>query len=444
MSNGFAFGDPKPSPDNYDTFNPQDVFADSGIFVTAVPEAIPKPWQTPPAMTLDEVLGAPAVQKIKTSGSIVFHCMGDSGGVKEPAHQFAVADAMTADLANNKNGQASFLFHLGDVVYYFGQEVYYFDQFYDPYRDYDAPIFSIPGNHDGVMYPKEVAKYSLEPFWDNFCSKAPAHLPEAQGCARTTMTQPGVYFTLDAPFMKIIGLYSNTSETVGTLHGPAGDNQQLTFLAAQLQAAVTQRKQGDQRALVIAVHHPPFTGSVDHFPSPAMLKDMDAACRQAGIMPDLVLSGHAHLYERYTRTVGGNQVPYVVAGNGGFYNLAGMKKGKNGAPPKPGAKGTDGQGNPLVLNAYAESTFGFLRITVDAKSILVEAIGVDEQTGNPLSLDNFTVDLVKHTVGGSGAAAKKRVAAARKPTLAASATTEVRAAIRSASRKKKKQGRSGR
>lgn len=35
---GFSFGNPQPSPDNFDTFNPKDVFADSRIFVQAVPE----------------------------------------------------------------------------------------------------------------------------------------------------------------------------------------------------------------------------------------------------------------------------------------------------------------------------------------------------------------------------------------------------------------------
>jgi len=432
MGNGFAFGDPKPSPDNYNTFDPKDVFADSSINVTPVPEAIPKPWRPPSAMTLDEVLGTPAVQTIQASGTIVFHCIGDTGGVKEPAHQFAVADAMTADYENNKTGPPAFLYHLGDVVYFFGQEAYYFDQFYDPYRDYDAPIFAIPGNHDGVMFPKEPISFSLEPFWNNFCTKTTQHVSEAQGCARTTMTQPGVYFTLDGPLVKIIGLYSNTSESVGTLRGPGSDTQQLTFLATQLQAAASQRKQGNQFALIIAVHHPPFTGSVDHFPSPAMLKDIDAACKQAGIMPDLVLSGHAHLYERYTRTVGGNQIAYVVAGNGGYYNLVGMKKDKNGKPPTPGAKGTDGQGNPLVLNAYAESTFGFLRITIDAKSISVESIGVDEQSGKTSDLDNFVVDLIKHRV--SNAAGSKARAGQRKTHLLEGSTTRVRAAIRTAAR----------
>jgi predicted phosphodiesterase len=397
---GFSFGDPKPSPDNFDTFNPQDVFADSGVFVTAVPEAIPAPWRVPPVMSLDEVLGAASVQQIQMAGQIVFHSIGDSGGVHSPQFQFSVGDALTNDLAGKtfSTGRPAMLYHLGDVVYFFGQTVYYFDQFYDPYRNYDGPILAIPGNHDGVMFPKDDNQFSLESFWNNFCSMRPVHRAEAQSCARTTMTQPGVYFTLDAPFVKVIGLYSNTSETVGTLHGPNNNTQQLAFLTAQLQAAVAQRKMGDQRALIFAVHHPPFTGAVGHFPSPALLADLDAACTTAGIMPDLVLSGHSHLYERYNRTVGGRVIPYVVAGNGGFYNLAGLKKDKNGNPPTPGISGTDGKGNPLTLKAFNEDSFGFLRVAVSPDFIFLESVGVNTTTEATSSVDSFTVDLTAHTV----------------------------------------------
>jgi len=35
------------------------------------------------------------------------------------------------------------MFHLGDVVYNFGEWNYYYDQFYEPFRNYAAPIFAI-------------------------------------------------------------------------------------------------------------------------------------------------------------------------------------------------------------------------------------------------------------------------------------------------------------
>ena len=62
-----------------------------------------------------------------------------------------------------------------------------------------------------------------------------------------------------------------------------------------------------------------------------MLKDIDNACQQAKIVPTRC-AGHAHLYERYTRTVGANQIPFLVAGCSGYFNLSSMKKGQPGEP----------------------------------------------------------------------------------------------------------------
>jgi len=405
---GFAFANPKPSPDDYNEFDPQDVAADSSVAELPVTEVIPAPWKTPPVMSLSDVVGANASQQIQTAGKIVFHSVGDTGGVKEPSHQFAVADAMSADIGTETpaNGRPAFFYHLGDVVYYFGQERYYYDQFYDPYRDYAGPIFAIPGNHDGVLFKSEPVAFSLAPFYENFCSKAPTNDPSAKGFARTTMTQPGVYFTLNAPFLKVIGLYSNTGESTGIISDATTGTAQLQFLQSQLAAAAAQRAQNGAApfALVLAVHHPPFTISSSHFPSPAMLAQIDAACVGAKIWPDIVLSGHAHLYERYTRTMtaDGRQIPYVVAGNGGYLNLSSPRKGKNGLNPQPGIPGNDGKGNQLTLNVYNNTTHGFLRLTVDKDSILCESLGVDETTDKTSSMDAFTVDLTNHVVATQG------------------------------------------
>jgi hypothetical protein len=412
---GFAFANPQRSKDNFNTFSPQDTYADAGVAATPVTEAIPPPWKTPQEMSLTDVLGAAATQQIKSSGKIVFHSIGDTGGIKVPSHQFAVADAMTRDINQTTYaaGRSAFCYHLGDVVYYFGQERYYYDQFYDPYRDYNGPIFAIPGNHDGEMFPNEQAQFSLQAFYENFCSKKTVSDPSAKGFSRTTMTQPGVYFTLNAPFVKIIGLYSNTGESVGVISGGVVGNAQLTFLNQELKIAAAARAQkgSDPFALIIAVHHPPFTVSNDHFPSPDMLTQIDQACQQAKIWPDLVLSGHAHLYERYTRVLPPKysmmadkkprQIPYVVAGNGGYLNLSPTITGQNGGDPQPGVAGTDGKGNPLTLNVYNNTTYGFLRLTVSPSTILLESLGVNEVTGKTSSVDNFKVDLVKHVVSGT-------------------------------------------
>ena len=116
------------------------------------------------------------------------------------------------------SNRAAFLFHLGDVVYNFGEAQYYYDQFYEPFRNYPAPIFAIPGNHDSFVVPGTAAGHTpLDTFQRNFCSTQHVITPEAGSLHRTAMTQPGVYFTLDAPFVRIIGLFSNALEDPGVI-----------------------------------------------------------------------------------------------------------------------------------------------------------------------------------------------------------------------------------
>jgi Calcineurin-like phosphoesterase len=234
-----AFGDPDLTPDNFSSFSKQEISADTAAKGLEQLEPFPPARSTTP-MELSSVIGAGLEQKIQEAGKITFHTVGDTGGIHNPEFQFAVADAMAHDLTSG----ASFWYHLGDVVYYFGQEQYYFEQFYDPYRNYDAPIFAIPGNHDGALYKGETAK-SLAAFIANFCTSQPTRSPDSQGAVRTTMDQPGVYFTLNAPFVKLIGLYSNTSEgsTEGVIANSKVGDAQLNFLKQQL-AAASRMEQG--------------------------------------------------------------------------------------------------------------------------------------------------------------------------------------------------------
>ena len=228
MPVGRAFGDPDLTPDNFSSFSKQEISADAAAKAIEQLEPIPPVRSTVP-MDLAAVIGTEATQDIQNSGKITFHTVGDTGGIHSPQFQFAVADAM----ANDFGSGASFWYHLGDVVYYFGQDQYYFEQFYDPYRNYNAPIFAIPGNHDGAVFTGESAN-SLDAFVANFCTSQPTRTPDSQGAVRTTMDQPGVYFTLNAPFVKFIGLYSNTGEggTEGVISGPTGWGCPIGFSAA--------------------------------------------------------------------------------------------------------------------------------------------------------------------------------------------------------------------
>ena len=203
------------------------------------------------------------------------------------------------------------------------------------------------------------------------------------------------------PGCVIVVLYSNTSEgaTEGMISGSLIGNEQVAFLVDRLKELADERKKGRPRALILATHHPPFTGSSNHVPSPRMLRDIDGACQQTGVWPDLALSGHSHLYERYTRTMkaDGRQIPYIVAGNGGYFNLSGFKKGKGGTKPKAGMTGTDSKGNQLTLKHYDDSTFGFLRVTVSTTTIKCQFMAV-APSGKLHVANTTTVTLATHKV----------------------------------------------
>src|ERR1700761_9622787 len=84
----------------------------------------------------------------------------------------------------------SFLYHVGDVVYFNGLSNHYLEQFYEPYQFYPAPIFAVPGNHDGDTLTRKGDEPDDEPtltgFMTNFCA------PQAEFLFkhREVMTQP--------------------------------------------------------------------------------------------------------------------------------------------------------------------------------------------------------------------------------------------------------------
>ena len=235
--------------------------------------------------------GKAKVAAITNAKQIVFHAVGDTGPTSGPKTVQEVADKMCGDMQEaNAADIPSFFYHLGDVVYNFGEDQYYYDQFFDPFREYDAPILAIPGNHDGEVYPGDPSG-SLQAFQKVFCSSGFQRLPEAGGLSRTSMIQPGVYFALDAPFVRIIGLYSNVLEDPGVISSENGtyprvSDEQITYLTDQL----NQIKKGKfQGAVIVAVHHPPQVVG-RHGCSPAMLKQMDKCFSSTGVYPHAVLS----------------------------------------------------------------------------------------------------------------------------------------------------------
>ena len=388
-----VFAQPKPSADPTGFKDP---VTDKKLQELKNLEPVPQPRDgaAEPILTLEDVLGsagAAKVQAIQKAGQIVFHSVGDTGSVVGPATQSLVADKMVSDFQEtNAADVPSFLFHLGDVVYYFGEGTYYYDQFYEPYRNYPAPIIAIPGNHDGVIYASDPAP-TLDAFLRNFCTASPVQSPDSGGLVRTTMIEPAVYFTLDAPFVRILGLYSNVLEDPGVISDENGQNsvldqRQITFLKTALARVKSEKYTG---AVIIAVHHPPFTGGSDHGGSPLMLKDIDNACQSAGVWPHAVFAGHAHNYQRYTRTVAGLQVAYLVAGCGGHSPLAKMRTAFR-TPYKID--------DTLTLESYDDTDYGYMRIVVNATTMRIEFHPQSDGGTTKTPDDQVTITLATHTV----------------------------------------------
>jgi len=371
--------------------------------------------------------GPDAVKAIQKAGQITFHAVGDTGAsnVGKYGRELNVADQVTTDthIADPGNKPA-FLFHLGDVVYDFGEAQYYYDQFYEPYRNYPAPIFAIPGNHDSFIVPNTPPDQTpLTTFARNFCSPKPVITAEAKSLHRTAMTQPGVYYALDAPFVRIIALFSNALEDPGLISSEKGKwkgvpDVQLAFLTAQLQRI---KKENFTGALLIASHHPPFTYSPpakaggsggNHGCSSDMLAEIDSICLQEGVYPHAYLSGHAHNYQRYTRTVNFNgkdyDVPFIVCGDGG-HNVNPLVQASKGKPAKEPANGSKVnyleakkpavKATGLLLERYDDQNYGYLRIAVDKAQLRIgfHTVGAGSALAQS-RVDMVTVDLASHTM----------------------------------------------
>jgi len=391
------FGQPTPSPDPTKFKDPVTDQKYDGI---NSPSAVPMPLvdAVEPVLTLAQLYGSEGTARVATienAGQLVFHSVGDTGNVSGPTDQSLVADKMVSDFSEpNAANVPSFFFHLGDVVYYFGESPYYYDQFYEPYREYPAPILAIAGNHDGVIYTGDPAS-TLQGFLANFVTPAPVQSPDSGGLFRTTMIQPAVYYTFEAPFVRILALYSNVLEDPGVISAQTGtstpntvlDSRQVDFLTAALNRDKSDNFTG---AVIIAVHHPPFTGGSTHGGSPLMLADIDSACSAAGIWPHAIFSGHAHNYQRFTRTLpNGQHTACVVAGCGGHSPLSAMSTTLRTPYPID---------SDLTLESYDATDFGYLRVIANATTLTVEFHPASDGTTTKTPDDTVTIELASHTV----------------------------------------------
>ncbi len=299
------------------------------------------------------------------AGKLVFHTVGDTGPIVDNSYLASVVNLMQHDLQKRAGEKPAFFYHLGDVVYTHGRYEDYYEQFYKAYQAYDAPIFSIPGNHDADPSDNQ---NTLDGWMAFFMTKTPHLDPIAGDAPRLTMSLPNVYYTLQCPFLTIIGLYTNVPE-----HGLLGLAQQ-EWLANELRDAPK------DKAVIVCLHNPIYSFDDQHGGSPLMGEALEAAINTSRRVPNLVLSAHVHNYQRIEKNIIPNQAtPFLVAGNGGYYIIHNVVSPEGAVDELTAAR----------LIKALDRSHGYVEITVDEEQVSGRVVMVDEVTGEGHDFDRF-------------------------------------------------------
>jgi hypothetical protein len=134
----------------------------------------------------------------------------------------------------------------------------------------------------------------------------------------------------------------------------------------------------------------------------------------SGQFPDVVLSAHAHHYQRLRYTYeSGRQIPYLIAGGGGHIPVEPLSKPcqnqQSSVPATPPRvvyppRGAPPAGDRVELVAANDRDFGFLRLTLDGtkQQLTGEHFAAFNLAGSPKALpaldDSFTLDLRTHSI----------------------------------------------
>ncbi|WP_405577344.1 metallophosphoesterase family protein [Streptomyces sp. NBC_01190] len=247
-----------------------------------------------------------------------FLLMADTGEGDDP--QYAVVPGLL------KAGEGTrFALLSSDVLYPVGSANEYGLKFFRPYRDYQAPIYAVPGNHDwydgltGFMRvfcrAPELAK-SPRPtalsraWWRTLLWKSPdtpddAALDQARlmrSDPAQAAEQPGPYWALDTGPLRIIGIDT----------GLLGDIDQR-------QGAWLRRVAQGSRPKILITGSPIYVDG-EHHP---------CAIEGGGTVDDIVrdpannfvaaIGGDIHNYQHYPVDVDGRRIEYVVTGGGGAF-----------------------------------------------------------------------------------------------------------------------------
>jgi hypothetical protein len=111
-----------------------------------------------------------------------------------------------------------------------------------------------------------------------------------------------------------------------------------------------------------------------------MADALENAIRDTGRVPNLVLSGHVHDYQRIEQNIAPDgPTPFIVSGNGGYHNLHQIHS----------ANGTVAADTKAKL-IYGKVSWGYLTLTIDKKSISGQSTEIDRTGKITTPADTFS------------------------------------------------------
>lgn len=251
-------------------------------------------------------------------GTFSFLLLGDTGEGDAP--QYAVVPGLLAAGAGTR-----YAVLCSDVLYPVGSANEYGTKFFRPYRDYDAPIYPIPGNHDwydgltGFMRvfcdapalpaaPRPRAGSAA--WWRSLLWRAPETVDEDRLARARRLRDrpgqagrsPGPYWAMDSGPLRIIGIDTGLLGRI--------DREQGAWLA---------RVARGPRPKILVTGSPIYVDGEYH----------PCAIEGGGTVDDIVrdpdnhfvaaIGGDIHNYQHYPVDVGGRRIEYVVSGGGGAF-----------------------------------------------------------------------------------------------------------------------------
>jgi hypothetical protein len=212
-----------------------------------------------------------------------------------------------------------------DVLYPVGSGNEYGNKFFRPYKDYDAPIYAVPGNHDwydgntGFMrvfcdapaLPPEPRPRALSvAWWRDLLWRSPEVVDEQKLAEARALrpspaqrdSQPGPYWAVDSGPLRIIGI------DTGLLGGI--DQEQGEWL---------KRVSRGPKPKILVTGSPIYVDNEYH---PCAIEGggtVDEIVRDPANNYVVAIGGDIHNYQHYPVDVDGRTIEYVVSGGGGAF-----------------------------------------------------------------------------------------------------------------------------